>query len=137
MPKTVTVAIEGGRQEKDFGTIRIKTITTRFPIRKKDVKLYQYLDVLRDIKNIPDTDINQTLKIMKDKIARLSETEREQLVILAKDYDAPQVRALLGLLLASIGKKVSSLKQTLNPTTLYKLSLNESLWPHANDWNIR
>ncbi|QIB64224.1 hypothetical protein [Kineobactrum salinum] len=26
VPRTVTVAVEGGRQQKDFGTIRIKTV---------------------------------------------------------------------------------------------------------------
>lgn len=137
MPRTVTVAIEGARQEKDFGTIRVKTVTTRFPIREQDVTLFQYLDVLRDARNIPDADINQTLWIMRDRIAALSDAERKRLVKLAADYDAPQVRALLGLLLASVGINVPSLKDTLNPTTVYKLSLNRDAWPLAKDWGIK
>jgi hypothetical protein len=137
LPRTITVAVEGGRQEKDFGTIRVKMVNTRFPIREQDVKLFQYLDVLREAKSIPDTDINQTLRIMKDKIAALSKPERERLIQLAVDYDAPQVRALLGLLLASAGKDAPFLKDTLNPTTVYKLSLNQRLWPQAENWNIK
>ena len=61
VPRMVTVAIEGGRREKDFGTIRIKTVPSRFPVREEDVPLFECLDVLRGIKSIPDTDINQVL----------------------------------------------------------------------------
>lgn len=138
IPRTVTVAINGGRQEKDFGTIRIKTVITRFPIREEDVPLLQYLDVLRDIKKIPDADINQSFRIMQSNIVGLSAVERIRLVQLAVEYYGPQVRALLGLLMESskIGG-AAILKSSLNPTTVYKLSLNSSLWPAAKEWNIQ
>lgn len=137
VPKTVTLALEGWRQKKDFGTIRVKIVSSRFPVREGDVKLIQYLDVLRDIKSVLDTDVNQTLRVMKSKIAALSESEQERLIWLAIEYDTPRVRALLGLLLASVGKPDLSLKNTLNPTTVFKLSLEMDSWPMARDWNIR
>lgn len=137
VPKTVTLALEGWRQKKDFGTIRVKIVSSRFPVHEGDVKLIQYLDVLRDIKSVPDTDVNQTLKVMKNKIAALEETQRERSVWLAVKYDTPRVRALLGLLLTSTGMCIPSLKDTLNPTTVFKLSLDKDLWPMAKDWNIR
>ncbi len=138
VPRTITVAYNGGRQDKEFGTIRIKTIVTRIPIKEKDVKLLQYLDALKDIKKILDSDINLTLEIMRRYISELSECEQGRLVKLAQNYYSPQVKALIGLLLTSLKLFVpSSLVRSLNPTTIYKLKLDQSKWSRAKEWNIR
>lgn len=138
MPRTVTIAVNGGRQEKNFGTISIKTVITRLPVSEENVPLFQYLDVLRDVKRIPDADINQSIRAMKEKLAKLDISDRQRLVQFAVEYYNPQVRALLGLLATTLKwdeKKL--LKTTLNPTTTYKLALNIKLWPAAKDWNIQ
>lgn len=138
MPRTVTIAVNGGRQEKNFGTISIKTVITRLPVSEENVLLFQYLDVLRDVKRIPDADINQSIRAMKEKLAELDISDRQRLVQFAVEYYNPQVRALLGLLATTLKwdeKKL--LKTTLNPTTTYKLALNIKLWPAAKDWNIQ
>jgi len=138
MPRTITVACNGGRQEKEFGTIRIKKIITRIPIKEKNVKLFQYLDVLKDIKKIPDSDINLSLKIMCRYISKLPIGDQGRLVELAQDFYSPQTRALVGLVFVSLGLSVpSNLALSLNPTTLYKLKLDQSSWPRAREWNIR
>src|SRR5690606_27749590 len=124
--------------EKDFGTIRIKTVITRLPVSEDNVLLFQYLDVLRDIKKIPDADINQSIRAMKEKLAQLDIGDRQRLVQFAVAYYNPQVRALLASRATSIkwDEKIL-LKTTLNPTTTYKLALNAELWPAARDWNIQ
>ena len=138
VPRTITVSINGGRQEKEFGTIRIKMVVTRIPIQENDVKLLQYLDALKDIKKILDSDINLTLKIMRGYISELSDREQGRLVKLAQNYYSPQVRALVGLLFTSLELSLpSSLVLSLNPTTVYKLKLDQSKWPMAREWNIR
>ena len=73
VPRTVTLAINGGRQEKEFGTIKIKMQVTRVPIEEMDVPLLQYLDALKEIKSIPDSDINLSLKILRKKISELNQ----------------------------------------------------------------
>jgi len=138
VPRTITVSINGGRQEKEFGTIRIKTIVTRIPIQENDVKLLQYLDALKDIKKILDSDIDLTLKIMRRYISELTDREQGRLIKLAQNYYSPQVRALVGLLFTSLELLLpSSLALSLNPTTIYKLKLDQSIWPMAKEWNIR
>ena len=138
IPRTITVACNGGRQKKEFGTIRIKTVVTRIPIEEKDVTLFQYLDVLKDIKKIPDSDINLSLKIMSGYISKLSAGEQGRLEKLAENYYSPQVRALIGLLFSGLKLSVpSSLALSLNPTTTYKLKLDQSSWPMAKEWNIQ
>jgi len=138
VPRTITVAYNGGRQEKEFGTIRIKTVVTRIPIKEKDVKLLQYLDALKDIKKILDSDVNLTLKIMRRYISELSGREQGRLMKLAQNYYSPQVKALVGLLFTSLKLSVpSSLARSLNPTTTYKLKLDQLKWSMAKEWNIR
>jgi len=138
VPRTITVSYNGGRQEKEFGTIRIKTVVTRIPVQEKDVKLLQYLDALKDIKKITDSDINLSLEIMCKYISELSDREQARLLNLAQNYYSPQVRALLGLLFSSLKLSVpGSLVRSLNPITIYKLKLDQSKWPMAREWNIR
>ena len=138
VPKTVTIAVNGGWQKKDFGTIRVKRVTTRAPIEEGTVKLLQYLDVLKGIKLILDADINLSLRIMRRKLSELSEGEKVALIDLAVKYYSPQVRALLGLLTDSLtAVDLVELKLSLNPTTVYKLNLDEKEWPAAREWNIR
>ena len=137
VPRTITLAFNGGRQEKDFGTIRVKTVVTRIPIEEQDVKLLQYLDVLKDIKSIPDSDINQSLKIMCRNLSKLSEREQARLVALAVKYYSPQARALVGLLLSSLDvAALESLALSLNPLTTYRLKLDQKTWPTAKQWNV-
>lgn len=138
VPRTITLAVNGGRQEKEFGTIKIKTQVTRVPIEERDVPLLQYLDALKEIKTIPDSNINLSLKILRKKIYELSGLDQARLVSLAEKYYSPQVRALVGLLYSCLNLSVpESLALSLNPTTTYKLNLNTNDWPKAGEWNIR
>lgn len=138
IPRTVTIALNGSRQQKEFGTIRIKTVATRAPVDDNNVRLLQYLDALKDIKTIPDTTIDLSLKILRRKISELSDSEKTQFLFLAENYYGPQVRAISGLLFSNLRLTVpESLKRSLNPTTFYKLALSSSEWPQAKDWNIR
>ena len=138
VPRTITVAVNGGRQEKDFGTIRIKTVVTRIPIKENDVKLLQYLDALKDIKKILDSDVNLSLTMMRRCVSELSASEQSCFVKLVENYYGPQVRALVGLLFTSLKLSVPrSLSRSLNPTTTYKLNLDQSKWPMAKEWKIQ
>lgn len=138
IPKTVTVSINGGRQTKDFGTIRIKAVVSRAPIKEKDVKLLQYLDVLKDIKKITDSDINSSLKIIQAYIEKLSVKEKNRFLRLAEDYYTPQVKALAGLLFDTLGLSVNpSFRRSINPTTTFRLNLNSNKWPQSKEWNIQ
>lgn len=138
MSRVVTVACKGSRQKKEFGTIRIDTVASRVPVKEKDVPLLQYLDALKDIRKIQDSDIDISLEIIRRRISELSGLERLRLAALAKDYYPPGVRALICLLFSSLQLSVPErLALSLNPLTIYKLKLDQSRWPEAREWNIR
>lgn len=138
VPRTVTVACNGGRQVKEFGTIRVKTVAARAPVKEQDTKLLQYLDVLKDINKILDSDTNLILQRMRRYIDELSNAERNRLVKIARIYYTPQTKALVGLLVSSLGFKIKAISEfDLNPVTTYKIGINEDEWPQAEKWNIR
>lgn len=137
VPKTVTVAINGGRQEKDFGTIRIKSITSRAPVRKTDVLLLEYLDVLRDAKKIPDADPQTAIEMIANRTATLTDKEVKRLQKLAVEYYNAATRALLGLILTRNNQPIEKkLRQSLNPLTRFEYALDPQLWPNKRNWYI-
>jgi hypothetical protein len=137
VPMVITIATNGSRQIKGFGTISIKTISTIIPIQEEDVQLLQYLDVLKDIKKIPDANPNDSLLILSRYITDLSKTKQKRLSVLALQYYKPQVRVLLGIIFEKMNfPDVSRLKKSLNPITKYNVNLDGVLWPNLSDWNI-
>ncbi len=138
IPNTITIACNGGRQKKELKSIRIKKIISRAPIEEKNIKLMQYLDVLKDIKKISDANINTSLKRMKRLISELTSDEKKRLIDLAASYYTAQARVLTGMLLSDLNVSIPrKLIESLNPTTTYKLNLDESIWPTAKKWNIK
>ena len=138
IPKTITIALNGARQEKDFGTIRIKTVPSRAPIRKADVPLLQYLDVLRDVKNVPDADPDSVLKAIAERFSALSDADVNRLQRLALDYYNAGTRALVGLLLTRNGQHIDpKLRGSLNPLTRFRVGLDTDTWCDKIDWYIQ
>lgn len=138
LPRTITVAIDGGRQEKDFGTLRTKLVKSRAPIKAADVILLQYLDVLRGIKEIPDADTNEVLLRMAKRFSELDDKQVKRAKSLARNYYTAKVAALTGFLLEFTGQDNSrSLKKTLNPLTQFKIGLDKEQWPEIQSWNIQ
>ena len=67
---------------------------------------------------------------------KLSSDQSKQLTQLALEYYPASVKAVLGLVLETLGKQkaAASLKATLNPLSKYNLGLDG---PLTKQWNIR
>jgi len=138
LPRTITIAVEGGRQEKDFGTLRVKLVKSRAPIKASDVMLLQYLDVLKNINEIPDADTNKTLASMAKRFSELDDKQVRRVKNLAQNYYTAKVAALTGFLLEFTGKdNTQSLRKSLNPLTKFKIGLDKEQWPESHTWNIQ
>jgi predicted transcriptional regulator of viral defense system len=138
VPRTISVATKGSRQKKDFGTIRISLVPARAPFRSTDIPLLQYLDVLRNIKKIPDAEINESLGIMERKFSDLDDKQIKRVQYLALEYYGAQARALTGLLVSRLNRGLEKrLKESLSPLTLFKLRLDNDIWPEKRAWNIQ
>lgn len=119
------------------GRYTISFIKQKNTITKENIPLLQILDVIRFIKNIPDSTITNTSKRLLVIIKELPENEIDTLVRLAIKYP-PSVRALLGLLLSTYydKNKTEKLYNSLNPITKYKYTELVKMFPNTSDWNI-
>jgi len=138
VPRIITIATEGARQKKDFGTIRAKLIESTAPITRSNLRLLQYLDVLKTIDKIPDTNINNSLYKMSVLFKKLNNKQIFNIKKIVTKYYKPRVIALTGLILETNGQdNAGDLKASLNPLSQYKIGLDKKQWPEMGKWNIK
>lgn len=114
----------------------ISFVRQKNTITKDNIPLLQILDALRYIKKIPDATIGSSCKRFLAIFEDLSDANKATLQKLALKYP-PATRALLGALFEAIGSPTESLKKSLNPITVYKLSGVNKTLPTAENWNIK
>jgi len=107
------------------GNYEIRFILQSNPIKQADVPLFQLLDAIRGIKDIPDTSLADSYQRLKAIIREMEEKAIRRIVILALNYP-PMVRALMGAMLDEVRNNTLSqpLYDSLNPVTFYKIGFN-------------
>lgn len=135
---TIIIGTSRRRDAMERGRYRIRFITQANRITTNTIPLLQILDAIKLIKQIPDTDINDSVATLKRLIVNLNEQNISKLVKLSKKYP-PRVRALLGAILESTGDKkiVHDLKKTLNPSSSYTIGINNLPDIILSNWNIK
>ncbi|MBV6541661.1 hypothetical protein HT667_09390, partial [Ursidibacter maritimus] len=86
-------------------------------IKKDNIHLLQLLDVIKNIKKIPDAELKFLIVRIKYLLSNLNEKECDYIIELSSNYP-PSTRALLGLILETISgmnTKLLSLNKMLNP----------------------
>lgn len=92
------------------------------------------MDILKGLKNIPDSNIQESYMLMKEIILRLAYEEIIMLLGLAEKYYTVVVLALLGSMIEEKNiLRVKELKKELNKTTTFKLNLNLK---NGKEWRI-
>ncbi len=115
----------------------IQFVRQKNAITKKNIPLLQILDVIRSIKKIPDTTIEQSCYRLMALLKELENKRISEIAKLSLKYP-PSTRALLGIMLEEIGYTAESenLKNTLNPLTVYNITAIKNVFSRATDWNI-
>ncbi len=131
----------GMRKEKKAivrGIYRIRFIRQDNVITKENIPLLRLLDCLRFFKNIPDTTPDNACKRLIYLIGDLDEQEINKIKKLALKY-TPQTLALLGAILETINPQedTAMLFKKLNPITVYKLGISDTILPTQKKWNIQ
>ncbi len=138
----LSTIIQIGRNETraafSRGIYKIHLIKQKNKITKKNIPLLKILDAIRFIKKIPDSTIDQSCLRLIAIIKSLSDSELSSLIKLALVYP-PAARALLGALLerAKRGINTEFLLESLNPISIYSLSVSRKVLPNALSWNIK
>ncbi len=135
---TIQIGRNEIRSSLQRGMYKIAFVKQKNTITKENIPLLQILDSIKDIRIIPDTTISASCTRLMAIIKTLSPEKQTQLVKLAIKY-TPTTRALLGALLeqSGINTITDSLRKSLNPITVYKLSGIDGVLPNATNWNIK
>lgn len=138
VPYEISVATMGAPRKKTMGKLRIKFVRASAPIEPRDVELLQYLDVLKALNKIPDTDIDTSAQRMCEKLFAFSSAKRARLQRLAVKFYPPRVKAMLGLFLSNANLPVDKqIKEAINLTTQFELGLGDNRWPEKANWQIK
>ncbi|TAE38339.1 MAG: hypothetical protein EAY66_04390 [Sphingobacteriales bacterium] len=139
MAFTTTIATNRSRKKINVSWLKTKCVKTYVKVTEENYPLLGILDALKDIKSIPDSSPSNALKILIPKIKVFEKKDIENLIKYALQYP-PRVRALLGAIVEYISPKefnFISLKESLNPTSIYKLSIKSEILPTIENWNIK
>jgi len=119
------------------GRYNISFVKQKNSINKENTPLLQLLDAIRNIKKIPDANVESSCKRFLAILEKLSDKEINMIVRLGLKYP-PATRALLGALMEQLQqvKAAEPLYKSLNPITKYKLSGAEKVLSTTKKWNI-
>ncbi len=136
---TIKIASRGKRININRGSLKADAVKSYTEVSESNYEVLGLLDAFKDIKNIPDTSVAQSVRRLRAILKTLDKKQTETLIKYALLYPA-RVRALVGAILQNIdytSKALDNLKQSLNPLSTIKLGLKESDLPTKNNWYIK
>jgi hypothetical protein len=133
----IKVASKNKRFSLSQGALNVSSVKSYVDVTDDNYQLLGYLDALKDIRKIPDTNTAQAVKRMSFLIKELDHKQQIELVKLALFYPA-RVKSLLGAITENLKLDVDlrELKNSLNPLSKVTLSVNKIDLPTLKNWNI-
>lgn len=133
-----SIASRSKRISINSGTIKAKPVKSYAEVTDENYEVLGFLDAMKDLKKIPDTDTKTCVTILSGKIKNLNTKQAKEMVDYAMLYP-PRVRALLGAILEKQGRtaKLIKIKESINPLSQYKLGVSKSILSTAPNWNIK
>lgn len=123
IPNVVEVIVEKRKPPRVISGIKIKYIQRAVKINKQNIEYLQLLDAMKDIKKIPDSKVDESYKILREKVIELE--NKKKLLDLALEY-TPQTRALAGAILSEVSDlDLSKIENSLNKLTKFMLDIKE------------
>lgn len=138
VPAIIKIASRDRRIFISTGALKATPIKSYVDVTEDNYQMLGFLDAMKDLKHIPDIDINNALSLFKNRISQLTEPQRQEMIQFGLAYP-PRVRALLGAILDSLGKtnNLEQLRLSVNPLTDFVLGISIDTLPEAANWNIR
>ncbi len=120
------------------GAIKATPVKSYAEVTDENYELLGFLDAMKDLKIIPDLNIQSAVTILSKTVKKLNAVQTQELIKYALRYP-PRVRALLGAILEQLNQKggIEKLKESLNPLTYFNLGLRKTSLKTALNWNIR
>ena len=137
VPNTYVIANNTKSYRANVEGYKIRYVKQSIKIEASNVRFLQILDILRDIKEIPDSKIDNSLNLIIKYIKTLDTKELIKLRNLAEQYN-PATKALLGAIFEFHFSDINTikLKSSLNPFSTYKIGISEQVLPSIKNWKI-
>ncbi len=134
---TITIVVSDYRPPKEIAGLKIKFRKSEMSIDSDNTIILQLLDSLRYITRIPDSSVDESLKVIMAKIESMSRIQKRSLLNNAQEYN-PATRALIGAIfeLNCSGFSTEKLFKSLNPLSKYRLGISKELLPNKLKWRI-
>jgi hypothetical protein len=136
---TIQIGAQYTRPRLKRGRFSIIFIKQKNTINEENIPLLRLLDVIRFIKKIPDTTVDESCKRLLVLLKNLDQDQYIKIIKLSFKY-RPGTRALLGALLTEIKKNkdamLDELFSSLNPISTYEIPVSEKILPSAKYWYI-
>ena len=139
VPRVVEIATTAKRNAPRVGGLNIRLVKSRHAnISRDNAGCLQFLDVLKNIKKIPDAEPGELLAGLKKRLVRFDDRALRQLERIAVESYNAGTRALLGALLESCrGYSNQTLKNSINPLSRYSVGTILAYLPNAGRWFLR
>jgi len=136
-PYVVKIATGRKKTPIQIGGLNINFVVSKAKINKENKQLLPMLDAIKDIKRIPDSNVNESLHLLSDIAKKMGKEQRNILAKVAMNYNAA-TRAVTGALLenAKASLELLQLKQSINALTKFKLGVDDEVLPNKSNWNI-
>ena len=137
VPAIIQIGVNIPRKNLKRGIYRIRFIKQPNRITRGAIPLMRILDAIRNIKDIPGANVEQSCRTLKGLISRFTIEDQNMFLSLATKYN-PATRALAGALYEiSFGDGAAgNLWRTLNPLSTYKIGATEETLPNKLKWKI-
>jgi uncharacterized protein DUF6088 len=134
---TIQIGFNNEKKAITRGMYKIRFIKQANKITEDNIPILQILDSIRFIKDIPDTDQNQSCNRFIAIVKELSPERLNKLKKLVLKYNA-STRALTGAIIDMLenDNRTQTIFESLNPATKYKIGVSEEVLPNKEKWNI-
>ncbi len=138
MAFTYNIASRGKRIRINKGSIKAKPVKSYAEVTDENYEILGFLDAMKDLKKIPDTDTKTCIAILSGKIKKIKPKQIIETINYALLYP-PRVRALLGAILEQQDRteNLKKLRESINPLSQFKLGVKENILSTAPNWNIK
>lgn len=133
----IATAIRKNSIDRDL--VKVDFVKSYIEVTEDNYQVLGLLDALKDIKDIPDTAVSNSIVILSSVFKKLPKKEAIHLIESSLSYP-PRVRGLLGAMLEDLGVSdqiLQTLKGSLNPFTKITLGVSENSLSTAKNWNIQ
>ena len=139
VPAEINIATSIDKREKaNLSGLRVSTIPSRYKkISEQNIVALQFLDVLKNLDKIPDSEVNEVSEKLSLRLKKLSIDTIQDMEKIAVEAYTERTKALLGTFLENYLQIFSEkLHRSLNPTSKYHFSYSSN-WANAEKhWHL-